>query len=128
MINQGGKIYDIKKRVYFFAIKIIKLSNKFPRSLSSEIVLKQLLRSGSSIGANIIEAKASSSKKEFIKYYGIALKSGNESKFWLGLLRDSNLTKNQDILTEIKHLLEELNEITNILASIILKAKAKKYY
>ncbi len=128
MTNEEGKIYDIKKRVYFFAIRIIKLSNKFPRNLSTEVILKQLLRSGSSIGANIIEVQASSSKKEFIKYYGIALRSGNESKFWLGLLRDSDLTKNQNILSEVKSLLEELNEITNILASIILKAKAKKYY
>mgnify|MGYP003866386553 CR=1 FL=1 len=53
------------------------------------VISDQLLRAATSIGANIVEAKASSSKRDFIKFYEIALKSANETKYWLGLLRDA---------------------------------------
>jgi len=52
-------------------------------------VTDQLIRSATSIGANIIEGKSASSKKDFIRYYEIAFKSANETKYWLGLLRDA---------------------------------------
>ncbi|PJC02288.1 MAG: hypothetical protein CO073_00265 [Candidatus Komeilibacteria bacterium CG_4_9_14_0_8_um_filter_36_9] len=73
-----------------------------------------------SIGANIIEAKSSSSRKEFCRYYQIALRSANESKYWLCLLRDGfNVTK------DVNSLLNEIIEISKILATSILTIRRK---
>ena len=64
------------------------LFRSFPSERIYWIISDQLLRSATSIGANIIEAKAASSKKDFIRFYEISLKSANETKYWLCLLRD----------------------------------------
>lgn len=118
-----GRDKDIKYRAYIFAIKIIKFIQLLEkRDFSIEVMTKQLLRSATSIGANIIEAKAASSKKDFINFYHYALKSANETKFWLGLLRDSKITKYEGKLSE---LLNEATEILNILGKCILTLKNK---
>lgn len=81
-----------------------------------------MLRSGTSILANFIEGQAGSSKKDLINYLTHSLKSGNESKLWLSLLKDSKRIKPE---VADKHLIE-LKELTNILASSILKLKGKR--
>jgi four helix bundle protein len=86
------------------------------------VIAKQLLRSATSIGANIIEAQAGSSRKDFTNFFSYALKSANESKFWLGLLRDSNKASTDAIIPVIT----ETTELANILASSILTLKGKK--
>ena len=83
---------------------------------------KQLMRSGTSILANYIEANSASSKKDFINFFTHSLKSANESKVWLTLLRDTSKGDQK----ELKWLLDELVEIANILASSILTLKGKK--
>jgi len=70
---------------------------------------KQLLRSGTSVLANYIEANSASSKKDFINFFTHALKSANESKVWLTLLRDTD----KGDRTELEWLLKELIEIAN---------------
>ena len=72
--------------------------------------------------ANYIEAQSASSKKDFINFFTHSLKSANESKFWLALLRDTKKSPEK----EISILLDELTEISNILASSILKMKGKR--
>lgn len=74
-----------------------------------------------SVGANVVEAANSSTRLEFKRYYEIALKSGNETKYWLCILRDGFEMKDD----EIKGLLKECDEITKILASSVLTLKAK---
>ena len=86
------------------------------------VVVKQLMRSATSVGANVIEAKNSSSRLEFKRYYEIALKSCNESKYWICLLRDGFLEK--DI--ELENILKEADEISKILAASIIKLKGLK--
>lgn len=114
---------DIKYRAYVFAIKLIKFIRKLPKNdYALEIIIKQILRSATSIGANIIEAKASSSKKDFTNFYHYALKSANETRFWLGLLRDSDFFKETK---EINELLNEAIEISNILGKCIITLKGK---
>lgn len=83
------------------------------------MIADQLIRSITSIGANLIEAKASSSRLEFKKFHEIALKSANESIYWLELLRESGLANTLDI----NKILTELNEITKMLASGVIKLK-----
>ncbi len=83
---------------------------------------RQLLRSGTSIIANYIEANSASSKKDFINFFTHSLKSANESKVWLALIKDTNKSDE----TENEWLISELKEIANIIAASILTMKGKK--
>lgn len=114
---------DVKIRCYYFSIRIIKFLEKLPEKRVYWVIADQLLRSATSIGANIIEAKSSSSKRDFIKFYEIALKSANESKYWLGLLRDATEAEKD----KTNELLSELNEISNMLGASLLTLKNKKF-
>jgi len=112
---------DIKKRTYLYALKIIRTIEKLPKNQTCKVISDQLLRSATSIGANVIEAQSASSKKDFIHFLNIALKSANESKFWLGLLRDSNYLQKENA----DKLLSETNQISCILAKSLLTLKGK---
>jgi len=120
--NSKSKI-DIKKRAFKYALEIIKLIDQLGnQDLSVQVIARQLLKSSTSIGANIVEAQASSSKREFTNFLNHSLKSANETKFWLALLRDSGKAKKE----LANHLLEETSELANILASSILTLKGKR--
>ena len=82
----------------------------------------QILRSATSIGANIVEATGSLSKKEFIRFYSIALKSANETKFWLCLIRDSQ----KGNIKMASKLLQEANELSKMIGASILTMKGKR--
>ncbi|HEX9917288.1 MAG TPA: four helix bundle protein [candidate division Zixibacteria bacterium] len=113
---------DIKKRTYFYALEVMRSLEQLPKNdFSADIVAKQLLRSATSIGANIIEAQAAGSKRDFTNYLRYSLKSANESKFWIALLRDSGKL-NRELSNS---LLEEAKELANILGKSILTLKNK---
>jgi four helix bundle protein len=121
--NQNSNLKtNIKYRAYCFSLIIIKFVNNLPKEKVYWVIVDQLLRSATSIGANIVEAKASSSRKDFIKFYQIALKSANETKYWLCLLRDAKLVDNQ----KIENIIKEAEEISNMLGSSVLTLKGKK--
>jgi len=120
--NQNSKI-EFKARVYCYIVDSLKFLSTVPENRTNKIILSQLIRSLTSIGSNIIEAKASNSKKDFARYFDIALKSANETKYWLCLLRDLNESKHKAKLEEI---LKEAIEISNILASSLLTMRNKK--
>lgn len=86
-LNSKFKI-NLKTRVYKFALEVVIFLKEFSNSYIDQTMGKQLLRSATSIGANIIEAQSASSKREFKNFINIALKSANETKFWLCLIRD----------------------------------------
>lgn len=121
-INQNSKT-EFKIRVYRYTIDSLKFLSTIPENRTNKIILSQLTRSLTSIGANIIEAKASNSKRDFARYFDIALKSANETKYWLCLLRDLNESRSNSKLEEI---LQETIEIANILASRLLTMRNKK--
>jgi len=110
---------EMKKRIYTWTLRLVKFIDILPKDTSSQIIAKQLLRSGTSIGANYIEAQAASSKRDFINFIHYSLKSANESKFWLGILRDAKEVKEDNLLAE-------LNEIANILGASLLTLKGKR--
>ena len=114
--RKTNKTFDLKRRAYIYALDIIEFLESLLKDYISQIIGKQLLRSATSIGANIIEAQAASSKKDFVNFFSIALKSANENKFWLGLLRDS---KKGDI-KKINDLIREADELARIIGAIIL--------
>ncbi len=113
---------EIKVRIYNWILRLIKLLKVFPNDPCTKIIIEQLLRSGTSVGANYIEAQSASSKKDFINFIHYSLKSANESKFWLALLRDTNMIKT----IELNESLNELREITNILGASLLTLKGKR--
>jgi len=113
----------IRDKSYDFSLRIIRLCEKFPNKRVFWIIADQLIRAATSIGANIIEAKSSSSKKDFIKFYQIALKSANETEYWLNLLFDASTDRS--LQSEIKIILEELNSIGNILGKSLITMKGK---
>jgi len=123
MENDNAKFKnEFKKRLYNWVLRLIKFIDKLPKTSVGEIMGKQLLRSGTSVLANYIEANSASSRKDFINFFTHSLKSANESKVWLCLLRDTNKGDKK----ELEWLLNELVEIANILASSILTLKGKK--
>jgi four helix bundle protein len=113
---------EFKKRLYGWVLKLIKFIDKLPNDAVCGVMGKQLLRSGTSILANYVEANSASSKKDFINFFTHSLKSANESKIWLTLLRDTD--KGDKI--GLEWLSKELIEISNILASSILTLKGKR--
>ena len=112
---------EFKKRLYNFVLRLIKFIDKLPKDSVCNIMGKQLLRSGTSILANYVEANSASSKKDFINFFTHSLKSANESKVWLALLRDTDKGDQK----ELKWLLQELVEISNVIAKGIITLKGE---
>jgi len=116
VVEEDGKPYNIRHRCFYFSKDVIN----FVQSVKFEIVFAslfdQLVRSSTSIGANVIEGKAGVSKKDWLKFLGISLKSANETKYWLCLIRDSfDYDKAQ-----INSMVSEADELSKIIASIII--------
>ncbi len=115
---------DFKARIYRWTLSLVKFTANLPKNLTTDVMGKQLMRSGTSVIANYIEANSASSKKDFTNFFTHALKSANESKVWLSLIKDTSA--DSKVINSIPALLAELNEISKILASGIMKLKGKK--
>lgn len=123
MENDNSKFKnEFKKRLYKWVLQLIKFIDKLQKDSVSQVMGKQLLRSGTSILANYVEANSASSRKDFINYFTHSLKSANESKVWLSLLKDSD----KGDKAEVEWLLKELIEISKVVASSILTLKGKR--
>jgi len=123
MQNDSAKFKnEFKKRLYTFVLKLIDFLDKVPKDNVTRVIGDQLLRSGTSILGNYIEATASSSRKDFTNYFNHSLKSANESKLWISLLRD---TKRANAISS-EWFLKELDEVSKIFASSILTLRNKK--
>ena len=118
-----AKPQDIVARTFQFALRIIELANQLDDGRGSTRVLaKQILRSGTSIGANIEEAQAAESKADFTHKYNIALKEARETKYWLRLISASHGPKN----TDLDSLIRESDEICRVIAQIVINARKAK--
>ena len=124
MQNYNSKFkINLKDRCYQFSLDNINFINTLPNKRAAWIIADQLLRSAMSIGANLIEGSAASSRLEFKKFHEIALKSANETKYWLSLLRDSHLAEP----IKVNALFKEVTEIANMLAASVITLKSKKF-
>lgn len=109
----------IQSKSYSFALRIVKLCTWLRRKSHCEIS-GQLLRSGTSIGANVEEALAAHSRKEFLFKMGIASKEAREAHYWIRLLKDSGiltLSQSQSILADSEELIKILTSITKTTSS-----------
>ena len=112
----------IVQKSYEFALKIIRLYQQLAEK-KEYVLSKQILRSGTSIGANIHEGVSGESKKDFIHKLGIAVKEARETSYWLSLLKDSGYITTE----EFTGLNNQCTEIIRILNSIILTTKERYY-
>jgi len=120
MQNYNSKFKsDLRKRGFDFSLAILRLTDTLPQKRSSWVIADQVIRSATSIGANLVEARASSSRLEFKKFYEISLKSANETIYWLELLREAKLAE----ADKINILLKECGELANMLGAGVIKLK-----
>lgn len=113
------KIFDIEERTFKFGVRIVKLVINLPKNTAGFKIGEQVLRSGTSVGANVEEAQNSGSKKEFIHSLTIALKEARETNYWLRLIGETGIVR-QD---RLENLIGENNEIIKILITIVKKSK-----
>lgn len=114
----------VAEKSYAFALRIVK-AYKFLSSEQREFILsKQLLRSGTAIGALVKEAEHAQSKADFINKMNIALKEANETEYWLMLLKDSNFIDEKSF----QSISEENKELIRLLISIVKTSKEKHVY
>jgi four helix bundle protein len=120
--TRGEVSHDIKKRMYAWSLGLIRVLEDLPYRTSNDVLSRQLIRCGTSVCANYLEAQAAVSRKDFTNFIAIALKSANESKYWLTLLKDlKKITPDQYTALFI-----EVDEFSKILGASIVTLKKKK--
>jgi four helix bundle protein len=113
----GNPVLD---KSFRFAVRIVKFySLRLKDEYQVKDLLKQLLRSGTSIGANIAESQEAVSKKDFINKLSIALKESKETEFWLRLLKEASVLADK----EFNSLINDCDELIRLLISILKKLK-----
>lgn len=105
----------ISKKSYFFALEVIKLTKLLEKNYENAVIIKQIIRSGTSIGANIEEALGGNSRKEFIHSMNVAKKEARETIYWLKLLSDLN----PKLKGKFEILLGENEQIIRMLTKIV---------
>jgi four helix bundle protein len=109
----------VSKKSYNFAIRVVKLYKYLSKEHKEYVLSKQILRSGTAVGALIREAKFAQSKADFISKMSIALKEANETHYWIDLLHDTEYL-NPKMYRDIE---KDINEIISLLVSIVKSSK-----
>jgi len=120
MKDEVRKPEDIRERTFKFALRIINLTKALPKNEVNRVLINQVLRSGTSIGANLEEALGSHTRAEFTNSTNISKKEARETIYWLRLLAESNGARTRN---RMKSLIKEAEEIAKILTASIKKLK-----
>lgn len=110
------------KRLVKFSVDIVGFADRTRKYRKLWPIADQLTRSATSIGANVVEAKSSSSRRDYLHFFEIALKSANETKYWLIVVRETVFEYKEESL----RLYQEADEISKIIGSSVLTLKGKK--
>ncbi len=113
---------DLKERAKAFSIRVVKLVESLPRTLTARTIGHQLLRSATSVAANYRAACRARSNADFIAKMGIVEEETDESVFWIEMLVDTNLVGR----SRVENLLDEGNQLTAIWVSSIITARGRK--
>lgn len=113
---------DIAPRTFAFALRIIAVVRAMPKDLPAATIARQLIRSGTGIGANIEEAEAAHSKAEFVQKVNIARKESRETLYWLRLIADCHMVPAKRLVG----LIEEAEQIVKILTAIVRSARKSR--
>jgi four helix bundle protein len=119
----NGKIYDLEERTAKFGEAIIDFVKSLERDETNRCLISQVVRSGTSIGANYMEADGAESKKDFQHKIAICKKEAKETKHWLRMIAKANPHRNADC----RRLWQEAQEFTLIFSSILLSRKKKSF-
>lgn len=111
----------VQLKSYAFAIKVITIYRYLTEIKKEYVLSKQLLRSGTSIGANVEEAIGGQSEKDFFAKITISYKEARESKYWIRLLKDSGYLEKE----KSEELINDIEELLRIIGSIQLSMKTK---
>lgn len=123
MAAMSGQRRDLPERTFEFARRVVKLCTLLDRSPGvSRTLARQLLRSGTSIGANVEEGQAGQSRADFLSKYSIACKEARETLYWLRLLTASDLV----LASRLEDLTTEANELVAILTAIVKSTRANR--
>ena len=114
--NSDSKAGLIVDRSYSFSLRIVNLCKELQEDKIGRILMNQLIRSGTSIGANVEEAQGSPSKKDFAYKMSIALKECRETLYWLRIIRDCEIFSTN----RLSDIIDECSQIRNILTSILI--------
>lgn len=120
-MNNEEKVRDIHERIYQFVIRVIRLVKQLPKTPENIILIQQITKSATSMGANDQEADGTDSKKDFIAKYAIVRKEGKETNYWLRVIADTN----EPYKSRMQDLIQEGKEIVKIVSTIIIKTKNK---
>jgi len=121
--NADGTTWDIRERAFEFAVRIVKLCRALERQANvSRTLITQLLKAGTSVGANLEEAQGGQTKPDFITKNAISLKEARESKYWLRVILASHDLE-KAVQVEIAALRDEAHQIGLIIGSIIVSSK-----
>src|SRR5260221_35665 len=115
----NSKVFNIQERTFNFGVSIINLIQHLPRNTAGFAVSSQIVRSGTSIGANVEESQNASTRKDFIHSMTISLKEARETEYWLRIIKETHLIEDQKLII----LLKEINELIRILTVIIKNTK-----
>jgi len=118
MDNKFDKDNIVLNKSFDFALEIIELY-KFLKSKNEFVISKQLLRCGTSIGANVEEANAAQTKKDFVTKMAIASKEARETRYWLRLLSKSKLVQ-----LDFNNQLQKIDELIRIITAIVKTAQS----
>ena len=110
---------DIQSRTMEFGVRIVELVDRMGRTLASETMARQLIRSGISIGANMEEADGAETKKDFIHKVSLAYKEARESRYWLAVIRRTVMKSD----LPVGEIWQEADEIVRILFAILRKSR-----
>ena len=117
--GKAGKRFDLEERTFLFTRSVIEFTKTLPKTLSNVEIIRQVVKSSGSIGANYIEANEALSKKDFGMRIKICRKEAKETQYWLKLLE----TKGQETTDIQQALVNEAIELTKIFGSIVEKLK-----
>jgi four helix bundle protein len=120
--GSGEKIQDLVVRTRNYALRIVQLYSSLPKTTEAQVLGKQLLRSGTSVGAQYREAKRAKSDADFINKLEGSLQELEETGYWMELISATGIS-NGEVIIELQ---SETNELTAIFTSIVKKVKSKK--
>ncbi len=118
-MDKGNQIVE---KSYYFAIRIVKMTKLLTARRTEDVLTRQILKSGTAVGALISEAVFAQSKADFINKYSIALKEANETKYWLDLFHDTEIISEK----EYASIYPDCVELVKILVAILNTLKAPK--
>jgi len=112
----------LKQKCFQFSIDIIHFAKLLNFDTINQILLRQLIRSATSVGANIVEAFGSGTKKGFLNFFSIAYKSAKETLYWLYIFRETKIGSQK----ELEKLIKQCSELNKMIAASILTIKGKR--